>query len=137
LGADETVPERAGSPIVPGVSWPVVVVVLALVVAGAVFAGLVQTRAGTFAVAVLIGVLALAVFMPGVCAEGIADQTTGDTVTTTSCETIYGASLLEVGGLGEDDSGWALGWGAAALALVVAGVTRRLHRPALARAGRT
>ena len=115
-------------------SWPLVVVVLALVVTGAIFAGLAQTWAGTVAVAVLIGVLALAVFMPAVCTD--ADAATGVATGTTSCDTLYGASLFEVGGLSEDDSGWALGWGAAALALVVAGVTRRVHRPALARARR-
>jgi hypothetical protein len=119
------------------VSWPVIVVVLAVVVAFGVFAGRVRTRAGTLAVAVLVGVIALAVFMPGVCAQGIADQTDGEAVETTSCDTIYGASLIELGDLQEDDSGWVLGWGAAGLALVVAGISRRLHRPALVRASRS
>ena len=106
-------------------TWPVVAVALAAALGLGVLAGLVRPRAGTLALVAVVAMVGLTGFMPGVCAHGIADRTSGKPIETTSCDTVYGAALPELGGLQEDSTGWLLVWTAAGLVLGGAVLTRR------------
>ncbi len=107
--------------------WSVVALVLVTCAVLGAVAGSLRTRSHTVLVLVLTALLAFAAFLPGGCGQGIADTTTGVPIETTTCDTLYGARLPEMGPFQEDVAGWLLGGLGAGTAVAVALVTRR-HR---------
>ena len=109
--------------------WPTAVLLL---LACAAFGGLVGfASAGLRAGWMVLGVTATAflVFMPGTCGTAIASRPFGTPEQLsghTSCETLYGAVLPEIGRLQSDTVGALLGIvGAGAAATALLGVRRR------------
>ena len=109
--------------------WSVVALVLVTCAVLGAVAGSLRTRSHRVLVLVLTALVAFAAFLPGVCAQGIADTTTGVPIESMSCDTLYGARLLEMGPFQEDVAGWLLGWLGAGIAVATAVLTRR-HRAA-------
>ena len=105
--------------------WPVVALVLVTCAVLGAVAGSLRTRSHTVLVLVLTALVAFAAFLPGICAQGIADTTTGVPLETTTCDTLYGARLPEMGPFQEDIAGWLLGWLGAGIAVATAALTRR------------
>ena len=105
--------------------WPVVALVLVTCAVLGAVAGSLRARSHTVLGVVLTALVAFAAFLPGVCAQGIADTTTGVAIATTTCDTFYGARLPEVGPFQEDVAGWLLGWLGAGIAVAAAALTRR------------
>jgi hypothetical protein len=105
--------------------WPVVALVLVTCAVLGAVAGSLRTRSHVIQVVVLTAMLAFAAFAPGICAQGIADTTTGVPIESLSCDTLYGARLPELGPFQENVAGWLLGWLGAGLTVASALVTRR------------
>jgi hypothetical protein len=109
------------------VSWTVAG--LLLVAAGSLgaLAGALPVWVRTWVLAGLVGLLAALAFLPWVCVTAIASTPFGDPAELsgrTSCWTVYGADLPELGSLGEDATGQMLALLAAGIASLAVALTR-------------
>jgi hypothetical protein len=115
------------------VSWPTAAVLLLGVAALGVLVGRVRVEVGTGLLAGAMGILAAVVFLPGVCVTAIAASPPGESPEfhgSTSCETLYGVGLPDVGRFGEDETGLLLALTAGTIAVATVVLTRRRRNAA-------
>jgi hypothetical protein len=115
------------------VSWPTAGLLLLGIAALGVLAGHAPTRWGTGLLAGVLAVPVALVFLPWACVSPVGSTPISEPAkphSATSCDTVYGIGLPELGGLGEDGTGRLLALGGGGIAVAAVVLTRRRQDPA-------